>query len=164
MILGVLALGLTGLKANGLTNAQLFRGHPDSVIGETVLAAALPRGRGHARRRDRQPERGRPAAVRLRRHPRITGVTPPAVRGGYAYLEGTLTSPPDSQAAYDTIDRVRSAVHAVPGASALVGGVTAINLDVKRVRPRTTGISSSRSSCSWCSSSSGCCCGHSWRR
>src|SRR6266702_8474584 len=36
VVLGVLALGLTGLKAHGLTNAQGFRGHPDSVIGETV--------------------------------------------------------------------------------------------------------------------------------
>ncbi len=61
----------------------------------------------------------------------------PAVRGGYAYLEGTLTAPPDSQAGYDTIDRVRAAAHAVPGASALVGGATAVNLDVApRVRAR----------------------------
>ena len=59
-------------------------------------------------------------------------MTPPAARAGYAYLEGTLSAPPDSQAGYDTIDRVRSAVHAVPGANAEVGGVTAINLDVKR--------------------------------
>ena len=64
--------------------------------------------------------------------PGIASVTPPVTRAGYAYLEGTLSAPPDSQAAYDTIDRVRSAVHAVPGANALVGGVTAINLDVKR--------------------------------
>ena len=62
----------------------------------------------------------------------IAGVTPPASRGGHAYLEGTLSTPPDSQAAYDTIDRVRSAVHAVPGADAKVGGNTAINLDVAR--------------------------------
>ena len=59
-------------------------------------------------------------------------MTPPAVKGGYAYLEGTLTAPPDSQAGYDTIDRVRAAVHAVPGASALVGGATAVSLDVAR--------------------------------
>jgi RND superfamily putative drug exporter len=59
-------------------------------------------------------------------------VSPPAARAGYAYLEGTLTAPYDSQAAYDTIDRARAAVHAVPGAGALVGGTTAINLDVKR--------------------------------
>src|SRR5215467_1116688 len=46
MILGILALGLTGLKANGLTNAQSFRGHPDSVIGETVQARHFPAGAG----------------------------------------------------------------------------------------------------------------------
>ena len=46
VILGVLALGLTGLKASGLTNAQSFRGHPDSVTGETVLAAHFPAGAG----------------------------------------------------------------------------------------------------------------------
>ena len=69
--------------------------------------------------------------------PGIAAVTPPVTRAGYAYLEGTLTAPPDSQAAYDTIDRVRAAVHAVPGANALVGGGTAINLDVQaRVRAR----------------------------
>ena len=46
MILGVLALGLTGLKANGLTNAQGFRGHPDSVIGQSVLTEHFPAGVG----------------------------------------------------------------------------------------------------------------------
>ena len=137
VILGVLALGLTGLKANGLTNAQAFRGHPDSVIGATVLAQHFPAGAGEPVIVDRQPERGGPAAVRLRRNPGIASVTPPVVRAGHAYLEGTLTSPPDSQAAYATIDRVRSAVHAVPGADAQVGGTTAINLDVAaRVRAR----------------------------
>src|SRR5262249_7022440 len=48
------------------------------------------------------------------------------------YLEATLTSAPDSQAAYATIDRARAAVHDVPGADAIVGGTTAINLDVQR--------------------------------
>ena len=64
--------------------------------------------------------------------PGIAHVTPPVTRAGYAFLQGTLTSPPDSQAAYTTIDRVRSKVHAVPGGHALVGGDTAINLDVNR--------------------------------
>ena len=132
VILGVLALGLTGLKANGLTNAQGFRGHPDSVVGESVLAAHFPAGAG-------QPViviGNVSAAAQLRSAfaatPGISAVTPPVTRAGYAYLEGTLTAPPDSQAAYGTIDRVRSAVHAVPGANALVGGGTAVNLDVQR--------------------------------
>ena len=64
--------------------------------------------------------------------PGITGVTAAGDQGRPAYLEGTLTSPPDSQAAYDTIDRARAALHAVPGADALVGGNTAVNLDVQR--------------------------------
>ena len=132
VILGVLALGLTGLKANGLTNAQSFRGHPDSVIGESVLAAHFPAGAGTPVIVIGNPS----AAAQLRSAfaatPGIASVTPPQIRAGYAYLQGTLTAPPDSQAAYDTIDRVRSAVHAVPGAGALVGGTTAIGLDVKQ--------------------------------
>jgi RND superfamily putative drug exporter len=132
LVLGVLALGLTTLKASGLTNAQAFRGHPESVTGETVLAAHFPAGAG-------QPVIviGNPAKTAALRSafaatPGIASVTPPMTRAGHAYLEGTLTSPPDSQAAFTTVDRVRSAVHAVPGANALVGGTTAVSLDEQR--------------------------------
>jgi RND superfamily putative drug exporter len=132
VLLGVMALGLTGLKANGLTNAQSFRGQPESVLGETVLARHFPAGVG-------QPvvvvaNAGQGAQVRsaFAATPGIAAVTPPVTRAGYVYLQGTLTTPPDSQAAYATIDRVRDAVHAVPGANAQVGGNTAINLDVSR--------------------------------
>ncbi len=132
VVLGILALGLTGLKAHGLTNAQSFRGHPDSVIGETVLARHFPAGAGQPVIVIGNENAAAPLRAALAATPGIAGVTPPASRGGHAYLEGTLTAPPDSQAAYDTIDRVRSAVHAVPSADAKVGGNTAINLDVAR--------------------------------
>jgi RND superfamily putative drug exporter len=132
LVLGAMALGLTGLKASGLTTAQSFRGHPDSVAGQQVLDQHFPGGAG-------QPvvvvgNQGSAAQLTaaFRSTAGITGVTPPAVRAGHTYLEGTLTSAPDSQAAYASIDRVRAAVHAVPGANALVGGNTAINLDVQR--------------------------------
>jgi RND superfamily putative drug exporter len=131
-VLGVMALGLTGLKAHGLTNAQALRGHPDSVVGATVLAEHFPAGAG-----DPVIVIGKPGAVSALRSafagtPGITGVSPDAIRAGYAYLEGTLTARPDSQAAFDTIDRVRSVVHGVAGADAKVGGSTAISLDVER--------------------------------
>ena len=132
LALGAMALGLTGLKASGLTNAQSFRGHPDSVTGQTVLDQHFTGGSG-------QPVvvvGGQAAAARLesafKATPGITDVTPPVTRVGHAYLEGTLTAAPDSRAAYTTIDRVRANVQAVPGADALVGGNTAINLDVQR--------------------------------
>jgi RND superfamily putative drug exporter len=132
VLMGVLALGLTGLKASGLTNAQAFRGHPGSVVGASVLARHFPAGVGEPVIVIGNPR----AAVQLRSAFAATGgiasVSPPQLRAGFAYLEGTLTAPPDSQAAYDTVDRVRASVHAVPGANAEVGGVTAIGLDVKR--------------------------------
>ena len=132
LVLGVMALGLTGLKANGLSNADSFRGTPDSVAGERVLARHFPAGAGQPVIVIGHPSSGTQLAAALREVPGLTGVTQPKVVAGRAYLEGTLTDPPDSQAASATIDRARAAVHAVPGADAKVGGDTAINLDVQR--------------------------------
>jgi len=61
----------------------------------------------------------------------VVDVTPPAIRSGVAYLQGTMTAAPDSSAGYDTVDRVRAAVHPV-SPTAKVGGGSAINLDVNR--------------------------------
>jgi RND superfamily putative drug exporter len=132
VLLGAMAIGLTGLKASGLTNAQSFRGHPDSVAGQTVLDQHFPAGAGQPVEVFGSPAAAAQLTSAFRAVPGITGVTSSAILGGHAYLEGTLTSAPDSQAAYATIDRVRAAVHAVPGADALVGGYTAVNLDVNR--------------------------------
>jgi RND superfamily putative drug exporter len=132
ILLGVLALGLTGLKAGGLTNAQSFRGHPDSVTGETVLAAHFPAGAGQPVIVIGAPAAATPLRAAFAATPGIAHVSAPVTVGGYTYLQGTLTAPPDSQAAYNTIDRVRAAVHAVPGARAMVGGQSAVSLDVAR--------------------------------
>jgi len=129
VVLGILALGLTGLKASGLTTAQAYRGHPDSVTGETVLAAHFPGGTGHPVIVIGNASAAAPLRSAFAATPGITAVTPPVTKAGYAYLQGTLTAPWDSQAAYNTIGRVRSAVHAVPTASAVVGGDTATTLD-----------------------------------
>jgi putative drug exporter of the RND superfamily len=132
VILGAMSLGLIGLKANGLTNAESFRGHPDSVVGQSVIDQHFPAGAGQPVQVFGNPASAAQLAAAFRAVPGITGVTSPVTVVGHSYLEGTLTAAPDSQAAYTTIDRVRAAVHAVPGADALVGGNTAINLDVQR--------------------------------
>ena len=132
VILGVMALGLTGLKAGGLTTAQGFRHTPDSVVGQTVIDQHFPAGAGQPVIVLGSPAHAAQLAVALRATPGITSVVGPFSKASHAYLQGTLTTAPDSQAAYNTIDRVRAAVHAVAGANALVGGNTAINLDVKR--------------------------------
>jgi RND superfamily putative drug exporter len=132
LVLGVMAIGLTGLKASGLTAAESFVGHhPESVVGQQVLDAHFPAGAG-------QPvvvvsHTAQAAAVEsaFKSVPGITGVTRlPVTSDGYAFLQGTLTSAPDSQTAFTTIDEARTAVHAVPGADAMVGGNTAVTLDI----------------------------------
>jgi putative drug exporter of the RND superfamily len=132
LVLGAMAVGLAGLHASGLTNAQSFRGHPDSVTGQTVLDAHFPGGAGQPVQVFGNQGSGPQLATALRSVSGLTGVTHPVTLAGHAYLEATLTSAPDSQAAYATIDAARAAVHAVPGADALVGGNTAVNLDVQR--------------------------------
>jgi RND superfamily putative drug exporter len=132
VVLGSLALGVTGLEANGLQGKDSFRTSPESVKGEEVLARHFPAGAGNPvqviGRADAAPQLQ--AAVSAT--PGVTAVTRPAVRDGYAYVEGTLTSAADSQAGFDTVDRLRATVHAIPGADAKVGGGSAVNLDIQR--------------------------------
>ena len=133
VVLAVMALGISQLNATGLTNKESFRMAPDSVVGEVVLARHFAAGSGTPvdviSSADRAGEVRAAFAATNGIEP--ASVTPPRIQGDTALIEGTLTNPPDSQAAYDTIDRVRDNVHAVPGANALVGGQTAINLDVQ---------------------------------
>jgi RND superfamily putative drug exporter len=132
VVLGAMAIGLAGLHASGLTTAQGFRGTPASVAGQAVLDAHFPGGAGQPVQVFGNLGSGPRLAAALDTVPGLTAVTRPQVVAGHDYLEATLTSAPDSQAAYATIDRARAAVHAIPGADALVGGNTAVNLDVQR--------------------------------
>ena len=133
LVLAVMAVGIVQLDANGLTNKESFRGNPDAVVGEEILARHFAAGSGtpvvvvSAADQATQVR----AAFAGTNGIAAGSVTPPRTQGGTALMEGTLTSPPDSSAAYDTIDRVRGNVHAVPNADALVGGTTATNLDVQ---------------------------------
>ena len=102
------------------------------MAGQAVLDAALPGGAGQPVQVYGNAASAAQLAAALRAVPGHDRRDDARGQRGHAYLEGTLTSPPDSQAAYATIDRARAAVHAVPGADALVGGNTAINLDVQR--------------------------------
>jgi RND superfamily putative drug exporter len=132
VVLGAIAAASLGLHAHGLTQAQSFRGHPDSVAGQTVLNRHFPAGSGSPVQVFGSPSSGPQLAAALRSVDGLTEVTPPVNVVGHSYLEATLTSAPDSQAAFDTVTRARTATAAVPGADALVGGNTAVNLDVQQ--------------------------------
>jgi RND superfamily putative drug exporter len=132
LVLGGLAVGITGLKADGLSAKDSFRNTPDSVIGAQVLARHFPAGAGQPVVVIGRAQSAPQLAAELASTSGISSVSKPVVKNDLAYLQGTLSSPPDGQAAYATVDRVRAHMHAVPGADAKVGGTTATNLDSKR--------------------------------
>ena len=131
LALAVMALGLLDLHADGLSNKASFRGHPDSVVGETISSRHFPAGAGTPVVVVSDAASAPAARAAFSRVSGIVDVTPPVVRSGVAYVQGTMTAAPDSKAGYATVDRVRAAVHPV-SPSARVGGGSAINLDVNR--------------------------------
>jgi RND superfamily putative drug exporter len=132
VVLGVMALGLTGLKADGLQNKDAFRTKPESVAGDKVLGRHFPAGAGDPVQVIGRAEAAGQIRSGLAGSAGVTDVKPPVVKEGYAFVEGTLTTPADSQASFRTIDRLRDTMHAIPGADAKVGGGTAVNLDIQR--------------------------------
>jgi putative drug exporter of the RND superfamily len=136
LVLGALAFGVLGLKADGLTVAQSFTHKPDSVTGAQVLAAHFSAGDGSpvvvigdAAAADR-------IGAAVGATDGIVDTSPPQVKNGRVYLTATLRDAPDSPAADTTITRVRAAVHAIPDAHAIVGGQTAITHDIRYATSR----------------------------
>ena len=131
LILGAMAVGMFDLHAGPLSNKDAMLGHPDSVAGEQVLAAHFDAGSG-------QPvvvigSAGSADAIKaaVAGTPGVASAADPVVANGYSMVQGTLRDAPDSKAAQDTVDRVRTAVHAV-SPDTKVGGYTAIVLDTQR--------------------------------
>jgi RND superfamily putative drug exporter len=130
-VLGVMALGLTGLKADGLQSKDSFRTKPEAVTGELALARHFPAGAGNPVQVVGRADAAQQLRSAVSSTPGVTAVTSPVVKDGLAYLEGTLSSSPDSQASFTTVQRLRASVHAVPGADGKVGGGSAVNLDIQ---------------------------------
>ena len=140
VVLGVMALGVTQLEANGLQSKDSFRTTPEAVAGEAVLARHFAAGAGNPVQVIGNAQAAPQLQAAVSGTPGVTAVTRPVVTDGYAYLEGTLTSAPDSQASYATVDRLRDSVHAIPGADAKVGGGSAVNLDIQRATRHDTNL------------------------
>ncbi|OIJ65615.1 MMPL family transporter [Streptomyces mangrovisoli] len=139
-VLAVLSLGLFQLRADGISNADSFTDRPDSIVGQQVSARYFPAGSGDpmviVSDRDRAKEVGRTVAT----DPGVVAASVGVPAGtapeydGKVLLEATTRAPADSAAAKATVERVREAVHAVPGAQARVGGGTAALLDMENAQ------------------------------
>ncbi|WP_392969712.1 MMPL family transporter [Streptomyces sp. LN245] len=140
LALGLLSLGLIQLRAAGIPNADQFTGKPDSIVGQEVSARYFPAGDGDPLVIVSNTAQGRQVGEAVAADPGVVtssiGVPPGTapVHDGKVLFEATTRAPADSTAAKDTVERVRDAVHAVPGADAKVGGGSAALLDMENAQ------------------------------
>ena len=143
VLLGAAAFA-PGLKAEGVSTSQVFRDRVESVTGQEVLTQHFPGGSGSPALlvvQETDAERALEvvrsvkgvASAQLTVDPSMASGgqnPPPKVVDGQVEIEATLADAADSPAAEATVERLRTAVDQV-GQDVLVGGTTAVNLDVR---------------------------------
>jgi putative drug exporter of the RND superfamily len=132
----VASLGLFTLNAKGLSQADAFRGTPESVVGQEVAGRHFPAAAGDPVYIVTTGATADDVARAVAANDGIGATTEPLVVGDDALIAATLADPVDSDAAYDTIRGLRSELDQVGDGESLVGGNTAINLDVQTASQR----------------------------
>ncbi|MFI8345263.1 MMPL family transporter [Streptomyces sp. NPDC085639] len=130
------------LNAKGVPLDEIFVNDAPSVAAQQTLSRHFPGGSGNPAvliANQDQLARVMQAAENTAGVNAVIPVTAtgpaggaPLVADGRVRLNATLEAPADSGAAQQTVVRLRQAVHAVPGANAIVGGYTAQQYDTQR--------------------------------
>jgi putative drug exporter of the RND superfamily len=130
------------LKAGGVTQSQLFLNKVESVTGQEVLARHFPAGSGspvdiiapEAKVAQALAEAKSVNGVASAFVGQAAGI-PPKVVDGNVLIQATLAPAADSPDAEVVVEQLRSRLDRV-SPDVLVGGSTAINLDVRRASER----------------------------
>jgi len=134
-VLGVLIIGLAG-NTGALREQDQFKSAPESVIGFTVLAQHFPELGGQPMTILTRPAYQEQVLDVVKGTRGVAQAIPGETSRGWADISVFPTDAPDTVAEYDTIKRVRTAVHAVSGAEAIVGGPSAEHLDTEETTTR----------------------------
>ncbi|OEU90245.1 hypothetical protein DB35_02865 [Streptomyces abyssalis] len=139
------------LNSKGVPADEIFVKDEPSVTGQRALSDHFPGGSGNpavivadageAREVTRAAARteGVATAAPVTESGR-PGAGEPLVADGRVLINATLTASASSDAAKQTVDRLRTSVHAVRGADALVGGYTAQQHDIQTTAEHDRGL------------------------
>ncbi|QFG21592.1 MMPL family transporter [Actinomadura sp. WMMB 499] len=127
-----LTLGLFSLNATGLSNEGMFRERTDSIAGQEVLTEHYAGGSGSPAVVIAPAAASDRVAAAIRGTEGVAGVGPPQTADGLVQYEATLRDPADSEAAQQTVERLRDSVPS----EAKVGGTTAISVDTNEASSR----------------------------
>jgi len=132
LVLTGLAVAASGLTV-GLSQPEMFRDAPESVLAQADLAAHYPAGESAPTEVAIRAAAAPAAAAAIGATPGVSRVGPPlpSADEALAKLTVVLDDAPDSAAAEATVQRLRTTLAEVPGAAALVGGSTGLTLDLQ---------------------------------
>jgi RND superfamily putative drug exporter len=129
-ILVVCCLGVLALDASGLTTQDSYTKDFDSVIGQRVLNNHQLADRSSPTMVVANADQADAVRQAVAGVPGVAQAAQPVVKDGVALISAPLTHDASTQAAFQTVREVRTAVHGIDGADALVGGTSAILLDI----------------------------------
>jgi len=131
----VLAIMMTGLFGTsvGLDQLEKFRVPSESAAGLEVVSAHFPPGEAQPILIIAGSERADSVVEAAERVDGVVRVTPAATSEDGSLTQIVVTSEyvPSTEQSLDQITELRDAVHAVPGADAMVGGAVATDLDAR---------------------------------
>ncbi|WP_406833059.1 MMPL family transporter [Pedococcus sp. KACC 23699] len=129
-VAALVTLGLGGLSLSvGQSPNEQFLAKPEAVVGQEQLAAAFPAGTSEPTTIIAKASAADAVTTAAKG---VKGVQEVRKAGGddkLVELSAVLDASPGTTAAFDQVRALRTAVHAVPGADALVGGTDAEALD-----------------------------------
>ncbi|MDI3417634.1 MMPL family transporter [Streptomyces luteolus] len=141
--LGVFAAFSPSLSAKGVPLDEIFVNDAPSVAAQETLARHFPGGSGNPAVIIADADRAGQVRDAAGRTEGVAAAAPvsasgrpgggePLVVDGRVRIDATLHAAADSDAAKETVERLRAEVHAVSGADALVGGYTAQQVDTQQ--------------------------------
>lgn len=130
MLAGMLTLG------DDLTQAESFRGNPESLQGQEVVASQFTAGSSNPTIIVAEASASEQVQTVASGTEGVDSVFPNQQSGDLASFGVILNAAPQSDAAFATIERLRDNLGEVPEANALVGGPDATELDTATANSR----------------------------
>lgn len=135
-LIAVMSLGWLQFNS-GLTQTDSYTKSVESIEGQKILARTLPAGAvGPVVVMVKNPSQTDAVVATLKRTNGVVAVAKPQTAKGLTRIEATLKAEPYSRQARDVIEPLRQSLRAVAGDAVLVGGVTAVDTDVRASQAR----------------------------
>lgn len=136
ILLAIACLGMFKLDANGLSTEDSYTKEFDSIVGQQVLTEHGLADESNPLQVVSNSPQAEAVYAAVASVDGVASVTQPVSEDGVSFIAAPLEDDATSDAAFDTVERVRAAVGDIDGADALVGGSSAILLDMQQASQR----------------------------